>query len=35
LRDLGVKHGQGFLTGRPEAARAGRFRRRATVEFTH
>ena len=35
LRDLGVECGQGFLTGRPEAARAGRFRRRATVEFTH
>jgi predicted signal transduction protein with EAL and GGDEF domain len=35
LRELGVEHGQGFLTGRPEAARAGRFRRRATVEFTH
>src|SRR4030095_14598802 len=29
LRDLGVEHGQGFLTGRPEPARAGRFRRRA------
>jgi diguanylate cyclase (GGDEF)-like protein len=34
LRDLGVELGQGYLVGRPEAARTGRFRRRKSVEFT-
>jgi EAL domain-containing protein (putative c-di-GMP-specific phosphodiesterase class I) len=34
LRELGVEYGQGFLIGRPEPAPAGRFRRRAAVEFT-
>jgi diguanylate cyclase (GGDEF)-like protein len=34
LRELGVEYGQGFLIGRPEPALAGRFRRRAAVEFT-
>jgi EAL domain-containing protein (putative c-di-GMP-specific phosphodiesterase class I) len=34
LRELGVEFGQGFLVGRPEPARGGRFRRHAAVEFT-
>jgi EAL domain-containing protein (putative c-di-GMP-specific phosphodiesterase class I) len=34
LRELGVELGQGYLVGRPEAAPAGRFRRRTAVEFT-